>query len=64
MSIVNSLQGDFFCSQATTPDLQEIFQGIDPRKLKRNSSAIWEEHTNFTQMEMDATVEEDENISD
>lgn len=32
----------FFDTRKCTPDLTEIFPGIDRTKLKRNSSAIWD----------------------
>jgi inner centromere protein len=31
----------FFSVHPMTPDLKEIFPTIDARKLKRNSSAVW-----------------------
>lgn len=31
----------FFSVQARTIDLKEIFPDIEPRRLKRNSSAVW-----------------------
>lgn len=37
MNLVDTL----FSSQPSTPDLKEIFPDIEPRKLKRNSSAVW-----------------------
>lgn len=40
----------FFQSNANTPDLRDIFEYIDPNKLKRTSSAIWKVAPRFTMM--------------
>ncbi|XP_018572692.1 inner centromere protein-like [Anoplophora glabripennis] len=45
-----TIKNSFFCRQAQTPDLQEIFEKIDPRKLKRTSSAIWRKPPRYTLM--------------
>lgn len=44
------IKNSFFCLQAQTADLQEIFEIIDPRKLKRTSSAIWRKPPRYTLM--------------
>ncbi|XP_066592072.1 inner centromere protein A [Prorops nasuta] len=40
----------FFDSRKCTPDLTEIFQGIDRKKLKRTSSAIWKTPPRYSMM--------------
>ncbi|XP_074030321.1 uncharacterized protein [Leptinotarsa decemlineata] len=42
------MKNTLFCVQTYTPDLQEIFVYIDPRKLKRTSSAIWRKPPRYT----------------
>lgn len=41
----------FFGSRKCTPDLTELFQGIDKSRLKRTSSAIWRTPPRFSMME-------------
>ncbi|KRT79922.1 hypothetical protein AMK59_6890 [Oryctes borbonicus] len=48
---------NFFLLDVTTPDLRDIFEYIDPRKLKRTSSANWKVPPRFTLMP--ETIEED-----
>lgn len=62
--IYPQLKNTFFCVTAQTIDLTQIFQGIDPRKLKRTSSAVWTKPPRFTLMpglnsSLDVTKEED-----
>ncbi|XP_016840424.1 inner centromere protein A [Nasonia vitripennis] len=40
----------FFDAKKCTPDLRDLFQGIDPRKLKRSSSAIWKTPPRYSMM--------------
>lgn len=40
----------YFDSKKCTPDLRELFTGIDPKKLKRSSSAIWKTPPRFSMM--------------
>lgn len=40
----------FFSVQPMTPDLKEIFPSIEPKKLKRNSSAVWNTPPRYSQM--------------
>ncbi|XP_063708305.1 transcription initiation factor TFIID subunit 3-like [Culicoides brevitarsis] len=40
----------FFSVQPMTPDLKEIFPDIEPKKLKRNSSAVWNTPPRYSQM--------------
>ncbi|XP_011498846.1 PREDICTED: inner centromere protein A [Ceratosolen solmsi marchali] len=40
----------FFDAKKCTPDLRDLFQGIDPKKLKRSSSAIWKTPPRFSMM--------------
>lgn len=59
------LKNTLFCITPQTIDLTEVFQGIDPRKLKRTSSAVWTKPPRFTLMpglnnSLDVTKEEDE----
>nr|XP_023012190.1 inner centromere protein-like [Leptinotarsa decemlineata] len=42
------MKNTLFSLQTHTPDLQEIFTIIDPRKLKRTSSAIWRKPPRYT----------------
>ena len=41
----------FFDTKKCTPDLRELFTGIDPKKLKRSSSAIWKTPPRFSMMD-------------
>ncbi|XP_078044030.1 inner centromere protein isoform X2 [Augochlora pura] len=41
----------FFDSKKCTPDLTELFQGIDRSRLKRTSSAIWKTPPRYSMME-------------
>lgn len=43
-----AVKNTFFLIQAQTPDLQEIFESIEPQKLKRTSSAVWHKPPRFT----------------
>ncbi|KAJ8972798.1 hypothetical protein NQ314_000034 [Rhamnusium bicolor] len=56
-----TIKNTFFCRQAQTPDLQEIFEIIDPRKLKRTSSAIWRKPPRYTLM---PTIEDQHEFSE
>lgn len=40
----------FFSVQPMTPDLKEIFPSIEPKKLKRNSSAVWNTPPRYSEM--------------
>lgn len=42
------VKNTFFSRQIHTPDLIEIFEYIDPKKLKRTSSAIWRKPPRYT----------------
>ncbi|KAG5886248.1 hypothetical protein JTB14_008915 [Gonioctena quinquepunctata] len=48
MAAGEKMKNTLFCRQTQTPDLQEIFVCIDPRKLKRTSSAIWRKPPRYT----------------
>lgn len=48
LSVDDTLKNTFFCRQTHTPDLQELFETIDPRKLRRNSSAVWKKPPRYT----------------
>ncbi|KAG5889201.1 hypothetical protein JTB14_033280 [Gonioctena quinquepunctata] len=48
MASGEKMKNTLFCRQTQTPDLQEIFVCIDPRKLKRTSSAIWRKPPRYT----------------
>lgn len=48
----------FFNAKKCTPDLRELFQGIDPKKLKRTSSAIWKTAPQYSMM--NSTIIEDD----
>lgn len=41
----------FFDAKKCTPDLSELFQGIDKNRLKRTSSAIWKTPPRFSRMD-------------
>ncbi|XP_053995933.1 inner centromere protein-like [Hylaeus anthracinus] len=41
----------FFDTKKCTPDLSEMFQGIDRNRLKRTSSAIWKTPPRYSMME-------------
>ncbi|EFN78802.1 hypothetical protein EAI_14357 [Harpegnathos saltator] len=43
----------FFDTRKCTPDLTELFHGIDRNRLKRTSSAIWKTPPRFSMMEGD-----------
>ncbi|EFA07203.1 uncharacterized protein LOC103314322 [Tribolium castaneum] len=47
-AIGHAIKNTFFSLQARTPDLQEILEHIEPRKLKRTSSALWDQPPRFT----------------
>lgn len=40
----------FFDAKQCTPDLRELFHGIDPKKLKRSSSANWKTPPRYSMM--------------
>lgn len=44
----STLLQTLFCLKAQTPDLRNIFQNISERKLRRNSSAIWERKPTYS----------------
>lgn len=41
----------FFDTRKCTPDLTELFHGIDRNRLKRTSSAIWKTPPRYSMME-------------
>ncbi|XP_017893033.1 inner centromere protein-like [Ceratina calcarata] len=43
----------FFDTKKCTPDLTQMFQGIDRNRLKRTSSAIWKTPPRYSMMESD-----------
>lgn len=45
-----NLIDEFFSVQPMTPDLKEIFPTIEAKKLKRNSSAVWNTPPRYSQM--------------
>ncbi|XP_032671629.1 golgin subfamily A member 6-like protein 1 [Odontomachus brunneus] len=49
--IPNEIVYKFFDTRKCTPDLTELFQGIDRNRLKRTSSAIWKTPPRFSMME-------------
>lgn len=59
-------QNKFFSRDTKTIDLRKIFQQIDPRKLKRTSSAVWRTPPRFTMApsKLETTVEHNEHSSD
>ncbi|XP_028137828.1 histone-lysine N-methyltransferase, H3 lysine-79 specific isoform X2 [Diabrotica virgifera virgifera] len=42
------IKNTLFCCQTHSPDLIDIFETIDPKKLKRTSSAIWKKPPRYT----------------
>ncbi|CAH1117575.1 unnamed protein product [Phaedon cochleariae] len=58
------LKNTFFCRKTHTPDLQEIFEIIDPRKLKRTSSAVWKKPPRYTLFSVTSIVQfsDDEDV--
>ncbi|RZC35368.1 hypothetical protein BDFB_007568 [Asbolus verrucosus] len=61
----DTVMNSFFSRQAQTPDLQEIFEVIEPRKLKRSSSAVWHKPPRYTMMPcLDEYSEDDELFED
>ncbi|GJQ75668.1 putative chromosome segregation [Trypoxylus dichotomus] len=56
-NLSKNVVSSFFVLDVTTPDLQDIFEYIDPRKLKRTSSANWKIPPRFTLMP--DTIDED-----
>ncbi|CAG9764752.1 unnamed protein product [Ceutorhynchus assimilis] len=44
------IKNTLFCIHAQTPDLAEVFQNIDRRKLQRNSSRLWKRAPRYTMM--------------
>ncbi|CAH0562049.1 unnamed protein product [Brassicogethes aeneus] len=51
----------FFCRQAITPDLQDIFGTMESHKLKRTSSAVWRKPPRYTLM---PTIQDETTIHD
>lgn len=61
------LKNTFYCRQAMTPDLRDIFESIDVRKLKRTSSAHWRKPPRYTLMpavDQPSFVEDEEDDQD
>ena len=46
----------FFDTRKCTPDLTQLFHGIDRNKLKRTSSAIWKTPPRYSMMETEWKV--------
>ncbi|XP_050308803.1 inner centromere protein A isoform X2 [Anthonomus grandis grandis] len=44
------IKNTLFCVHAQTPDLVELFETIDQRKLKRSSSQMWKKPPRYTMM--------------
>lgn len=68
-AIGEQMKNSFFCRTAQTIDLEKVFPGIDIRKLKRTSSAMWTRPPRFTLMpqfinSLNVTEETDESNSD
>lgn len=69
LAIGEEMKNTFFCRKAQTIDLTELFQTIDPKKLKRTSSAVWRKPPRFTLMPglnstLDATLERNDESTD
>lgn len=58
------IKNTLFCRHAQTPDLIEIFEVIDPKKLKRSSSILWRKPPRYTMMPNldDTKFDEDEEL--
>lgn len=56
----------FFCPKTETVDLKEIFVTIDPRKLRRTSSALWHTPPRFAFIpgELETTMERNNSSTD
>lgn len=50
LAIGDKIKNTFFSCMAQTPNLEELFGIMDPGKLKRTSSAIWNTPPRFTQL--------------
>lgn len=48
IKIGEKIKNTFFCRSTHSPNLQEIFENIDYRKLQRTSSAIWKKPPRYT----------------
>lgn len=46
----DKVKNTLFMCEASTPDLTKIFEKINPQKLKRTSSAVWQRAPRFTIM--------------
>ncbi|XP_030764342.1 calponin homology domain-containing protein DDB_G0272472 [Sitophilus oryzae] len=62
----DKIKNTLFCRHPQTPDLKEIFQSIDPVKLKRTSSILWRKPPRYTMMPdlNETTFQEDDEIFD
>ncbi|VEN41719.1 unnamed protein product [Callosobruchus maculatus] len=40
--VPEKFKNTFFCRKIHTPDLVELFETVDPKRMKRTSSAIWD----------------------
>ncbi|XP_044744318.1 inner centromere protein-like [Coccinella septempunctata] len=47
-AVGHKIKNTLFCCQSQNIDLRDVFQRIDPKKLKRTSSANWERPPRFT----------------
>ncbi|XP_060533734.1 inner centromere protein isoform X1 [Cylas formicarius] len=45
-----TIKNTLFSRHAQTPNLQDIFETIDPKKLKRSSSQLWRQPPRYTMM--------------
>ncbi|XP_044263808.1 inner centromere protein [Tribolium madens] len=59
-----AIKNTFFSIQARTPDLQDILENIEPKKLKRTSSAVWHKPPRFTMIPGLESHDETEEFSD
>uniref|UniRef100_A0AAR5Q2E0 Inner centromere protein ARK-binding domain-containing protein n=1 Tax=Dendroctonus ponderosae TaxID=77166 RepID=A0AAR5Q2E0_DENPD len=65
MAAGEKIKNTLFFLHAQTPDLAEIFQSIDPKRLKRSSSVHWKKPPRYTMMpNLNETRFTDDEISD
>lgn len=54
----------WFCIKSHTPNLRDIFPSISPKKLTRNSSAIWDDECQFSMFVPSNSFTEEEDEDD
>lgn len=58
----HKIKNTLYSIRPNCPDLQEIFRNIDPKKLKRKSSAVWKKLPRFTMLPANTSMNDSASV--